>query len=48
VLFVRSQANVTGHLFFLRDETLLAQPFDADRMALTGGSDSSGLARRIR
>jgi Tol biopolymer transport system component len=26
----------SGHLFFLRDQTLMAQPFDADRLELTG------------
>ena len=26
----------SGHLFFLRDETLIAQPFDPDRLELTG------------
>ena len=26
----------SGHLFFLRDQTLMAQPFDPDRLELTG------------
>jgi Tol biopolymer transport system component len=31
-----SAAGARSHLFFLRDDTLMAQPFDADRLKLTG------------
>ena len=36
VMFVRSGSSSTGNLFFLRDRTLMAQPFDPGKIELRG------------
>lgn len=36
VFFVQSQTSASGLLFYLRENVLLAQPFDPGRVALTG------------
>ena len=36
VFFVQSRTSAGGLLFYLRDNTLMAQPFDPDRVALAG------------
>ena len=36
VAFAPSADRSSGHLLFLRDSTLMAQPFDLDKLALTG------------
>jgi Tol biopolymer transport system component/predicted Ser/Thr protein kinase len=49
VLFNANSANALytqGYLLFLRDTTLIAQPFDARRLVLTG--DAFPIAERIR
>jgi dipeptidyl aminopeptidase/acylaminoacyl peptidase len=49
LLFNADSANVIyaqGHLIFLRETTLMAQPFDAERLELTG--DAVPIAERIQ
>jgi Tol biopolymer transport system component len=46
---IRTQSNVayaSGHLLFLRDTTLMAQPFDPERRALSG--DAVPLAEQVQ
>src|SRR5262249_50487706 len=35
-VFVRDQDSSGGHLFFIRDRVLMAQPFDTSKLELTG------------
>jgi Tol biopolymer transport system component len=48
-LLLRTQANAayaTGYLLFLRDTTLMAQPFDPDRLTLSG--DAMPVAEQVQ